>query len=37
MSVPCRIAPSTIAWTSDAEHEISWECTAMDPPVSTVQ
>jgi hypothetical protein len=37
MSVPCRIAPSTMACTSDAEQEISWEWTAMDPPVSTVQ
>jgi hypothetical protein len=37
MSVSCRIAPSTITWTSDAEQEIRRLCTAIDPPVSTVQ
>jgi len=25
MVVPCRVAPSIIAATSDVEHEISWE------------
>ena len=37
MSVPCRIAPSTIACTSEAEQLISWLCTAIDPATSTVQ
>jgi len=37
MLVPCRIAPSTIAWTSEAEQLMSWLCTAIDPAVSTVQ
>jgi hypothetical protein len=37
MLVPCRIAPSIIAWTSEAEQLISWLCTAIDPAVSTVQ
>lgn len=36
MSVPCLIAPSTIACTSEAEQAINWECTAIAPDVSTV-
>lgn len=31
-AVPCRIAPSTIAWTSDAEARRAREWTTMDPP-----
>jgi len=37
MLVPCLIAPSIIAWTSEAEQLISWLCTAIDPAVSAVQ